>query len=356
MIVKPTEADFRAGAAEIALRETGKIAAEGSKGVFAGFISLRNMYFKFIGGFFLLILVGGVGMAINPVLGGFGILGMLGWFGARLFSGESATLDVRNYAAPAAVAALVAPENCGAIENGECDLDVAKLVQRGVVCGVPGLLAAAGSRSPTMLAIGIGLMVLAIMVSGRAFFGRRAVHWDRGGITAYGLIGNKTLAWHDITQISLERAGFNDMSALFTSGSRRNLVLVGHGAIVRGIPRNRVLIPLDLLALSKEGVDTLITRLMTCQARYGAQAAVFGMSANAGQHFAAPPSPAIPRAIAPIAYAPEPRPSGDAFDPDQIMARYLAEREKVIADARPDLQSAMASPPARRAGFGRRGL
>ena len=207
-----------------------------------------------------------------------------------------------------------------------------------------------------MLAIGMGLMVLAIMVSGRAFFGRRAMHWDRGGITAYGLIGNKTLAWRDVTQISLERAGFNDMGALFTSGSRRNLVLVGHGPIVKGIPRNRLLVPLDLLALSKSEVDALIARLMACQARFGAQASAFGLVPDASHRVDAPIYSSISRAVAPAAYAPTGGPCGDSFDPDAIMARYLVDREKVIEAVRPDLQSAMANPSIRRAGFGRRGL
>lgn len=365
MIVKPTDEDFAAGATEIALRQTGKIAAEGSKGVGAGIADLRNMYLKVVGAIMLLAFTSGAGMAMNPLFGFVATFGLLGYFGWRLFGRQQETIDLGGLAAPAAAVALAASGHQAEIETGAYDLDIAKLVQRGVVLGLPGLvLTVAGIRNDTLLSLGMVLMVLGVMLAGRAFMNRRVLIWDRYGVTSSGMLGDKHLGWHEVVQISIERAPIDDFAALFTSGARRNLVLTGVGDIINGVAKNRLLVPIELMALTPEQKQDMLLRLMACHARCGSHSRIAALLAEAELDPASPVQPLpdfgqTPRSrrhAAPPAYTPEPHLQAKGFNPDAIMARYLAEREEVVAQTRPDFTPSMGTKPSRSAGFGRKGL
>ena len=261
--------------------------------------------------------------------------------------------------------ALASAGHQAEIETGAYDLDVAKLVQRGVVLGLPGLvLTFIGIRNDTALSLGMMLVVLGVMLAGRAFMNRRVLTWDRQGVTSSGMLGDKHLGWHEVIHINIERAPIDDFAALFTSGSRRNLVLTGFGDIVNGVAKNRLLVPIELMALTPDQKEDMLMRLMACHARFGSQS---GLSALLAQAELDPTSPLSPlpdfgqaarsrRQAPPPAYTPPAPVQTNSFDPDAIMARYLAEREAAVAHSRPDLASSLTGHPPRTTGFGRKGL
>jgi hypothetical protein len=214
-----------------------------------------------------------------------------------------------------------------------------------------------------LLAISGFLMVMrSVLLVSLMFGGRTCVTATAECLTVHSLIGDNSIAWTDISAVTTRTVTRRSWWTVLTTGSRH------HIAVSRYFPvgTRDLLIPYKLLGLNDEAGAELMRRIRqraTVAQAYvppaavsrpfqrtgAAEPRVYGLRA---QPSAARPSalhPASPFHAAPEFHAAPPRPmpaadpeplqpAHDGFDPDAIMARYLARRNAAPASP-PDLAS-----------------
>jgi hypothetical protein len=210
-----------------------------------------------------------------------------------------------------------------------------------------------------MLAITGFLMVMrSVLLVSLLFGGRTCVTATAECLTVHSLVGDGTIAWADISAVATRTASRRASWTVLTTGSRHHIV------VSRYFPAGTrdLLIPYKLLGLDDEAGAELMRRIRQRAAaaqayvppapvsqpfpRAGAgEPRIYGLGARhpAGYpaaHHPAPEFQAAPPRRIPLA-GPEPlQPSRDGFDPDAIMARYLARR-----GGTPESPSDLASVP-----------
>ena len=317
MIRKPDQSEFRESGTVSALRDAGTLAKEGARGV-------RDGSAKFVGWWLAIVMGFGFVMSVASSLGAVGmlVLGSVVIASFAMFRSRRSTTTafVRTERSDAPL-----PEDMGSAESGRYDLSVAACGRAAAMLGIPAILlfptsAGLSYMLPFTLG-GIVMFAIALLLLMRLRGDRTILSYDRRAVTVRGLLGEATMLWEDVDDVDARMFSRLNLRVLFSSGGRRNVVISGS--------RNRLGGPATLL--DKDGLITLVAALLRCRA-------------------GAPASPVTPRTETRTRPA---MPAGDvvdgAFDPDAIMARYLTERDQVIAENRPDLIA-----PPRRASFGRR--
>lgn len=338
MIRKPTDKDFAESTAVVAMRESRKIASEGSSGLAIGIARAG-------GSFLLIVFIFTLFATFLPSLLGksywvfIGVLaaGRIAWNRARLRDEEPHFKPGKRWV----VSKAAEPRRAPVHGRDRLSFEVAALVAQATTLVVQALLlfmmgAFSSLGSPAVVA-GIVMMMLAVLLVARVPGDRTALTWTAHGATAKGLIGEGCLRWADVADVRLHTFSHLDLIVLFLTGSR-------HCLVIRAAPGSdgpaRLLVPVEMLDADRDGVRYLAGEFALRSSR---------------------PTAAAP-AAATSYRPPEPRPAPDSeplapFDADAIMARYLDERRQIIAEARPDLApdlaEAMAAPPMRRT-FGRK--
>lgn len=339
MIRKPSAEDFREGTAVTVLRESRKIAVEGSKGVGAGVGKLYGYWFVAMMGFGFvmtmlsqigngggtaLLVTAGIGFAIYRWRRSSGSAGNP-LAGAKAAPRRASSTDSHS-AAPRAGSRPVSM-------SGRLHLEISALSRQVVTLLLPAafliLLGGTGATLPIMLA-GIVLGAVALLLAVRIFSDRVVMRYDARSISVTGLLGSSDMLWADAEDIYARTFSRFNLKVLLTSGARRNIVI--------SAPRNslggpgELLIPIDLIGLDKEALIALVGDLICCRAAGGEPVPAWQPEL---QHEAPAPARA-------------PTPSGDpreSFDAAAIRARHLTEREQLVAETRPDLQRDGAAPP-----------
>ena len=335
MIRKPTEKDFREGAAVTALRETRKVAIEGSKGIGQGARKVLHTYLMIIFGFGLL-------MSLLPYLAGnrwMWVLGLIalvavGW--NRRARGPEKRESLLHDRKPQPAQPL---RGVG-LQSGTYECSIEALGRHAATLAIPALLMfvfanAFGGLHVPVTVIGIILFAQAVLLVARIFGDRTVVRFDAEAVVVQGLLGESRMLWNDADDIYVHTSSMFDLKVRFAAGTRQNVVIEATRNSMGG--PTRLLVPIGLLGLDEEELTALITKLVSCRA-------AGGVTVPSWRQQAAPaPSPILPK----VTPGGEPR---DGCDPDAIIARHLAEREQIVAVTRPDLQSDQ-SP---RKGFGRK--
>lgn len=361
MIRKPTDKDFEEGEAVKALRETRKVAVEGSKGIGAGLGRLYAIWFgvtmAFGLGISLVIATGG--LALIPI----GIGGV--WFWRSRKANEAAHKDALRAEQNRILreAQLSRAAAAGTPRFAE-DADVAfpaEVRRRGTIAADIGavaqhafmllflafiLLFVFGIASGMVgLAIGTLAMMLAALIGSRAFGHRKVIEWDTRKVKVWHLLGEAEMQWSDVVEVTVEKAPRTNLVVWFQSGSRRNIVI---RALVNRLGGPTLLrVPIPHMNLPKHELESLLRDLMCWRAAgNSAEPSASGRARAADADLATP--------ITPLS---DPR---ESFDPDAIMERYLREREQTLAaagrDAPAPIRAARTAPsPAdRRPVFGRK--
>ena len=324
MIRKPDARDFRERGAVVAIRDAGTLAVEGARGVREGTGNvLRTALTALFGLGFLLSLAAHLGPA--------GLLFLLagGVAFAVLRVKERGRRTEQDRAARWAEPAAPPARAVAAIEPVRLDLSVGAVGRGAAKIAVPAILFFPTSSLLTfMLPFTLGAIValaVAFLIVARLTGDRTVLRYDAETLTVRGLLGEGTMLWADVGDIVVRKAAFWDVRVLFTSGSRRNLVVLGRVNRLGG--PDTLYIPIDLLGLDAAALARLLTRLLALRTAVAAPSPLHR------------PAPEPESVLAPSRRPIEPAlaPTEPAFDPDAIMARYLAEREALIASQRPDL-------------------
>ena len=321
MIRKPDARDFRESGTVLALRDAGAVAVEGARGVAQGTASYvgKGLLLLFGFGFVMAFL-----SALGPVASLLALGGGLAWFlsrrRARAARGNAAFLD-------APITAHV--RDATAVEAGRYELSPGAVGRAAARKAAPAVLIfpTAGTFSfmlPFTVAGVLGL-TLAVLIMARLKGDRGVVRYDGRTLAVRGLFGEEaTILWDDVGDVVVRKSSIFDIRTLFTSGSRRNIHVLGRRNRLGG--PETLLIPIDLLGLTPDALARLAADFVALQA-------------------GAAPSSEIARPARPGASVDA---DMKAFDPDAIIARHLAEREALVAQQRPDLL------PRPRATFGRK--
>ena len=329
MIRKPDAHEFRESTTVVALRDAGTLAVEGARGVRDGTTSFFRTAFTLLFGFgFLMSVVMHLGPAGMLVAGAGGVAM------AVIRVQNRARRSERDRAARWGDPAPPPPMRAGVtMEPVRHELSVGAVGRSAARIAVPAVLFfPTSSMVSFMLPFTVGAiaaLALALLNVARLAGDRTVLRYDAETLTVRGLLGEATILWSDVGDIVVRKAARWDLKILFTSGSRRNLVVLGRTNRLGG--PDTLYIPIDLLGLDAPALARLVTRLLALRA--GA------------------PLPDAADILAGGRPLPEPTPvatSGQPFDPDAIMARYLAEREALVAAQRPD------PIPQRRPVFGRK--
>ena len=188
----------------------------------------------------------------------------------------------------------------------------------------------------TVLAIvGVPLIARGVLLIAAALGSGNCLEVTRTTVTVRNLLGPKSMPLAAVETVFVHTFRRRRLDVSCLVGSRKVIVIEGR---IAG-ERRHLLVPYTLLGMSREAAEQLCQEVLQ---RTGAEVAPrrHGLAAS-------PPPPAF--APRPPSYADTPEPT---FDPDAIMARYLAERSQVTAS------SGMPRPPGVGAprGFGRKGL
>ena len=294
MIRKPDAREFRDSDTVLAIRDMGTVTIEGARGI-------RDGTAQFLG------------RGLGVLLGLGFLLSMARHLGplAMLLTGAGAlALFLRSTHSDTAADAFArgAGGAGGRAREERYELSVGAVARKAAKAGVLAILCFPTRAFIYMLPMGLlAVFVLAVtMLSLARLVGDRSVlRFDDASITVRGLLGPSTMLWGDVTDVAVRKASLFNLKVRLASGSRHNLV-------VRG-PRNRLggaatlFIPIDLLALDGAALAGLVSRLI----------ALADESLSSG----APRSAAMRSKI-------ETRAKPDTgFDPDAVIARYVAERQ-----------------------------
>ena len=327
MIRKPDAGDFRESSTVAAIRDAGTLAREGARGVGEGTASFLRTGLMLLFGFgFLMSVVIHLGPFSLLVLGA-GVVAIV-VLRAQGRSRRAAQDLAGRWSEPAAVPVRGEMPPMAPVQH---DLSVGAAGRAAARIAVPAILFfPTSSLLSFMLPFTIGAIValaLAFLILARLAGDRMILRYDAETVTVRGLLGEATMLCADVADVTVRKAAWWDLRVRFTSGSRRNLAVLGRGNRLGG--SDTLYIPIDLLGLDAPALARLVTRLL----------AVRGGSAAPGVAGAPAPRRAPERA---------PAADGGTFDPDAIMARYLAERDALVATQRPD------PLPVRRPVFGRK--
>lgn len=167
----------------------------------------------------------------------------------------------------------------------------------------------------TLSGIGMLMVMRAVLLMSLFFGGRTCVTASADRLTVHTLLGNGSMHWSDIADVAVRKSGRRDWWTPLSTGSRCHIAVTGHHRLGTG----KLLIPYKLLGLDDKGVAELIRRVrMRAEvARYGARQAE---SRLGSVPTAAPSRGGWDSAVS-------------SFDPDAVMARYLAERDQILQAA-----------------------
>jgi hypothetical protein len=326
MIRKPDAHEFRESGAVSALRDARTLAVEGAKGV-------RDGTAMFVGRAFMGLMAFGFVMSmalhIGPLVLLMALAGGVAWVALHR-KRRRRDLIARWPAGPSAF--LSQP----LASEPECyQLSVGAVGRHAATSAVLAILFFPTSSFfsfmlPFMLA-GITYLALAMLLVARLAGDRTVIRYDAQTLTVFGLLGETTILWADVGDVVVRKSSRLNLHVLFTSGARRNLVVLGRINRLGGA--DTLYVPVDLLGLDRDALHALVTRMLLCKAE----------------------ATDVDRAAAPrtVASGLPPRLTStsatfEAFDPGAIIARHIAERDHLRAEQRPDL-----SAP-RRATFGRK--
>ena len=304
MIRKPAAEDFRETAAVTALRDAGVVAMEGSRGIVQGTAQFfgRAVMLMFGFGFVmsLIIHLGAVGVV-------FAVPGVFTVFFLRRRKREVAD-ETRWASAP------IRARDGSRIEPGRYELSVGAVSRGAAMIAVPAILFfPTTARLTYMLPFAVAGTVylgLAMLILTRLVGDRTVVLYDVDTLTVNGLLGKATILWEDVADVAVRKVSFLNLKVLFASGARRNLVVLGRRNRLGGV--ETLYIPIDLIGLDAIALGKLVTSFL-----------------------------ALSTTMAPADTAPEhgfslgesgPKHAG-SFDPDAIMARYMAERTTLTANS-----------------------
>jgi hypothetical protein len=335
LIKKPAVEDFRDSTSVRAVRGTKVVVREGGGAAArtAGKLWLSVILLAFIASG--LASIGGVNtlaevIAYAALMGG--AIFLLVWlFRGASRSPETAIEDgaddcIRNVSVP-----LPSHLRAPLAEDGfHIDYWSRALSEKAGMFGLFGFMLVFVSSGP-LLVVGILLLARCLLVLSPLFGGRACVRADGQGLTVCSLIGEKKVAWAKIDDVVLRSFPRRNIWVSFTIGSRHTIMVRGQ----HDFETTELLIPYPLLGLDRDGAKRLAGRITAARAQALGSPQVrpsSGTAREAAQRIAAPGSGDS---------APEP------FDPDKIMAHYLAEREVTI-------QASGMPPVHRTATFGRK--
>lgn len=337
LIKKPGAEVFRDTATVRVARGTRTVAVEGGG---AAMRTVGKLWLGMILAVFILSGLGALASAANSwrALLVLPILGAAVWALVRLFRAPSrATAEAIEAGADEALREVSVPlpqhlRQRAAQDGFRADYWPRGLCEKAALLGVVGLVLTVWIDFVPFTVVGIALLARGALVLSPLLFGRACVVGDGHGLTVHSLLDKKTLAWTEIDNAVLRTFPRQNFWVAFSTGTRRHLVISGQ----QDFARAELLIPYQLLGLDEEGAKLLARRIMETR----------GAAGPVAHDSRALPTPAV-----------DPLPVHGAtpeapFDPDAIMARYLAERDRVVE------QSAL--PPVRAPqaprGFGRKGL
>lgn len=316
MIRKPDAGDFRESGTVSTLRDARTIAVEGVREVGNGTAKFVSRAMRLLFGFgFVMAVASGFGSFGGPIVLAVGV-GWLIWR-ARKRTKRAA----RDRAARWGEAAPLARAQTPAMEPVRYELSVAATARAATRISAPAILIMiASGLASFLLPIMLGAIValaLSILIFGKLHGERTILAYDGESLTVKGLLGEATILWIDVGDIVVRQAAWYDLKVLFTSGSRRNLVILGRFNRLGGA--ETLYVPLDLLGLDHAASAGLVAHLLMARA---------GTAPLVGDV-------ALSRAL----NTPDADVTDDAapFDPDKIMERYLAERAQRVASQQPDL-------------------
>jgi len=339
VIRKPGEDDFREGAAVTAIRETGKVAVEGSRGLGQGARKLMLYWFAGTMAFAFFVsfgtATGGLGFLAAPLA--------FGWYRKNRRAREAERMEALRLQPYQYVANSVSAGEwpfsgrdagaalaCPADVRGEArlELDIGALAQRAVAFFAIGFaLMAMFRKSLDLIAYGMGgaFVVIAVLVAARMFGNRTVLEWNRREVSVQQLLTSGTIRWSDVTEITVETSSWRDLRTLFMAGSRKNIVIRALHNETGG--PSKLYAPVKLMALSELEIERTV-RDLHCW-RVAATTAFLRQPAQRGWASQSPAGAREPDAVA-IGPSSEPRAS---FDADAIMEGYLARRAEAFAAA-----------------------
>jgi hypothetical protein len=173
-----------------------------------------------------------------------------------------------------------------------------------------------------------------------------ALAFDRAGVTLDSGWSTKRFAWSDVEDIQLTKMTMR-MYGFIPVSSQHYIDFRVPGGL---FGTKKVRLSVKLLDIKKDEMGPLYNDLLLSKA---------GQQLNAAPHMMPQPqpqfaAPAPARAIAPTPASPETAPQSD-FDPDEVMARYMARRaqeQEAVAQAQARAYTPMATPA--RPSFGRK--
>lgn len=213
-------------------------------------------------------------------------------------------------------------------QSGAFKLAVPIAARQAVSLCIPGvlLLFMSVGMGPFALIPAIFFLGTALLIGFKAAFDRDLLSFDHQAIVVNNLLSRKAMNWADVQDVQAKVFSRLNFKVLATVGTRRTIALTGRGI---GGMTDRLLVPIDLLDLDEAGLTALVADLLCCRAAAGAVVPAWQ-----------PQAPAPPPAYKPTATS-DPR---ESFDPDAIMARYMAERAALIEEVRPDLAQSTPMP------------
>jgi hypothetical protein len=164
-----------------------------------------------------------------------------------------------------------------------------------------------------------------------------AIRYDQRTVTVFTIWKSHSLSWADVKSVDIlvlttHMYGFIPIKRTYFLDFKVKGGLLG---------TKKLRLPLKLLGLDKEAGAALVAELD--RARLGAPHLPLTSAYGSDAHFQTRPKGRDPL---------EGAPRDDAFDPDAVMARYMARRAQAAVQPESEPQVA----PTRAAGFGRKGL
>lgn len=331
MIRKPTEQDFREGMAVTVLRETGKASVASARGVRIGYSKLVRYY---LAGILALGLGSAVLSNMSGSLSSLVVFGLLGT-GATIWYRRQKSVVLPQHVREFSVDGV---SGNAQREHRTISLDRSLIFQKVFSLLIPAVISAfLGFALPIVFVVSSAMFAFAVMLGARAFGKLDLLHFDDRSVRVTGLLGTGEMLWTDVADVKMAKASRFNLTTIFTSGSRSNIVIIAPLSRIGG-PR-RLFVPIDLIDRDHDELLGLLTDMLRC-CNYPATVRDLG---------------SVPPAATPVDVYIRPSEVGDheTFNPDRIMERYLADRNQVAASG-PYPPSGASSPVTARRAFGRK--
>lgn len=310
MIRKPDVEVFRDSGTVVALRGAGELVKEGGRGVMTTFARLwmTGMLVVFIG-----TGLGAMARVKNSLGGliGLALIGAAIWGLCRLWRAPTREDAIEDGAtAVGAGISVPLPDHLrhADVEAGfHVDYWPRAFVNQSTLLFLGGfmLMRADPWGFGPLCWSGVLMVMRSVLLLSLFFGGRTCVTASRDGLSVHALLGDGTIWWGDITNVSLRTAGRREWWTMLSTGTRQHIVVCGYPRSGKG----ELLIPYKLLGLDSDAVTELMRRIL-CRAETA--------------RGRPPPTPGQPRIYGQAAPA---APARQGFDPDAVMARYLAQRD-----------------------------